>query len=147
MTLQDFYPLLITENIDACRDFYTKKLGFELGFDAPWFIWLRKDNASLAFMQAGHESQNADDRSAFSPQGIILTLQVEDARAEHERMQGQGIAIHRPLHDEPWGQRHFMILDPNGMKLDIVQQIQPQEGKVKYFDDKNYKAVDSPVMG
>jgi uncharacterized glyoxalase superfamily protein PhnB len=32
------------------------------------------------------------------------------------------------LNNEPWGQRRFATTDPNGMWMDVVEQIQPQPG-------------------
>jgi uncharacterized glyoxalase superfamily protein PhnB len=57
-----------------------------------------------------------------------LTLQVEDARAEFERLKGGGLEIAYPLHDEPWGQRRFAVYDPSGAWVDVIQQIDPAPG-------------------
>jgi uncharacterized glyoxalase superfamily protein PhnB len=27
-----------------------------------------------------------------------------------------------PLRDEPWGDRHFAVVDPNGIGVDVLQQ-------------------------
>jgi len=31
------------------------------------------------------------------------------------------------LRDEPWGDRHFALRDPNGVGVDIVEYHQPEE--------------------
>ena len=36
------------------------------------------------------------------------------------------------IKDEPWGQRHFMMRDPAGVWVDIVEQIEPDPA---FFDD------------
>ena len=38
------------------------------------------------------------------------------------------VDIHYPLTDEPWGQRRFGLVDPNGMYVDVVEQTEPQPG-------------------
>ena len=63
-----------------------------------------------------------------SKAGVFLTLQVEDAKAFYEKLQKAGIKIYYPLKDEAWGQRRFGVIDPNGMYIDIVQQIEPEKG-------------------
>ena len=36
-----------------------------------------------------------------------------------------GLAVDVPLRDEPWGQRHLIVLDPAGNGVDVVQNIGP----------------------
>jgi uncharacterized glyoxalase superfamily protein PhnB len=57
-----------------------------------------------------------------------VTLQVEDAAAEFQRLKAAGLAIAHPVHDEPWGQRRFAVHDPAGTWVDVVQQIDPAPG-------------------
>jgi uncharacterized glyoxalase superfamily protein PhnB len=64
----------------------------------------------------------------FSGEGVFLTFQVADARAEFERLRDAGRPIVYPLRDEPWGQRRFALRDPAGTWLDIVEQIEPVPG-------------------
>ena len=56
---------------------------------------------------------------------MILTFQVEDARRELEALRAKGIEPDVDIKDEPWGQRHFMMRDPAGVWVDIVEQIDP----------------------
>jgi uncharacterized glyoxalase superfamily protein PhnB len=49
----------------------------------------------------------------------------------YEELAAAGIAIHYPLKEEQWGQKRFGLIDPNGMYIDIVEQIAPEEG---YWD-------------
>ena len=59
---------------------------------------------------------------------MFVTLQVDDAAAEHERLVSAGAPIAYPLRDEPWGQRRFALRDPAGTWVDVVQQIDPAPG-------------------
>jgi len=47
--------------------------------------------------------------------------------AEYARIQAMGIAVEVALCDEPWGDRHFVLADPNGIGVDIVQRISPAD--------------------
>ncbi|MBD0256676.1 MAG: glyoxalase, partial [Cytophagales bacterium] len=38
-----------------------------------------------------------------------------------------GVPIEVELRDEPWGDRHFAIVDPNGIGVDIVTYTPPEE--------------------
>jgi uncharacterized glyoxalase superfamily protein PhnB len=50
-------------------------------------------------MAPDHPSQ-PPGRDVFNGRGLLLTLQVEDARAEFERLKGAGLEITYPLNDE-----------------------------------------------
>jgi uncharacterized glyoxalase superfamily protein PhnB len=128
--LEDAYPIVVTDRLAECRDFYTRWLGFQVGFEASWFVYLRSAGDrphAIAFMSSDHPSQPPGPET-FSGKGMFLTLQVADAAAEFARLSGAGVPIAYPLRDEPWGQRRFGLVDPNGTWVDVVQQIEPQAG-------------------
>ena len=59
MELQDSYPVVVTDELRACRDFYSRWFGFEIAFEASWFVLLQGGGArptSLAFMHTDHPS-------------------------------------------------------------------------------------------
>jgi uncharacterized glyoxalase superfamily protein PhnB len=130
MKLQAAYPIVVTEKLVACREFYTRHFGFQVVFEASWFVYMAAEGespAGIAFMDPSHPSQPPGPE-AFNGRGLLLTLQVADAAAEFERLSRAGVAFAHSLQDEPWGQRRFGVLDPSGMWVDIVQQIDPAPG-------------------
>lgn len=130
MRLQDFYPIIVTENIFECRNFYTRLFGFQVAFESTWFVLLTAgDNgpANLAFMRPDHPSAPPGPEK-FSGLGMCLEFEVEDAQAEHQRFLAAGTAVGYPLRDEPFGQRRFGLYYPAGVWLDIVEQIEPAAG-------------------
>jgi catechol 2,3-dioxygenase-like lactoylglutathione lyase family enzyme len=130
MRLQSFYPIVVTEHLTACRDFYRRWFGLEVVFEASWFVLLTAGPAgpaSLAFMHPGHPS-TPPGPERFNGQGMCLEFQVEDARAEHERLAREGAPITLSLRDEPFGQRRFGLFDPAGVWIDVVEQIEPAPG-------------------
>ncbi len=58
MRLQDFYPIVVTEHLAACRDFYGRWFDLDIVFQASWFVLLgaRESRGSLAFMHPDHPS-------------------------------------------------------------------------------------------
>jgi catechol 2,3-dioxygenase-like lactoylglutathione lyase family enzyme len=40
MRLADAYPVIVTTRLTECRDFYTRWLGFQILFEASWFVYL-----------------------------------------------------------------------------------------------------------
>ena len=130
MHLKDLYAIVVTDKRAECRDFYVRWFGFQVVFEASWFVYLAATGDhpfGLAFMAPDHPSQ-PPGRDAFNGKGLLLTLQVEDAAAEYARLQAAGLTFAYPLHDEPWGQRRFAVSDPAGAWVDVIQQIDPAPG-------------------
>jgi len=127
MDIVDSYPVVVTERLRECRDFYTRWLGFEVVFEATWFVLVNSGPVSVAFMHPEHPS-SPPEPGAFTGDGAFLTLQVSDARAEYEHWLATGLPIALALTDEPWGQRRFGLVDPAGMWVDVVEQIEPEAG-------------------
>lgn len=135
--LQGHYPVVVTDKMEACRDFYVKWFGFRVLFEASWFIYLvpgDDPNHGIAFMTPDHPSQPPGPET-FDGRGVFLTLQVADAAVEFNRLKRAGVPMAYTLHDEPWGQRRFALFDPAGVWVDVVQQTQPAPG----FWDKYMK--------
>ena len=134
MKLEAAYPVVVTDRLAECRAFYTRWLGFEVVFEATWFVYLRASQESphgIAFMSPDHPSEPPGPE-AFEGEGILLTLQVADAASEFERLREAGVPIDHPLRDEPWGQRRFGLYDPAGVWVDVVEQVEPAPG---YWDE------------
>jgi catechol 2,3-dioxygenase-like lactoylglutathione lyase family enzyme len=129
MPFASHYPIIVTEKMAACRDFYLRHLGLDLVFESSWFVLLGDGERGpvLAFMTPDHPSAPPGPEE-FSGKGMCLELQVEDARAAHQRMTDAGLAPTLSLRDEPFGQRRFGFHDPAGLWVDVVEQIDPQEG-------------------
>lgn len=128
--IKDLSSIIVTDKRQECRDFYVRWLGFEVVFEASWFVYLASqgDRAfGIAFMAPDHPSRPPGPET-FNGKGMFITLQVEDARAEFERLRAEGLAVAYPLRDEPWGQRRFALYDPSGTWVDIIEQIEPAEG-------------------
>jgi catechol 2,3-dioxygenase-like lactoylglutathione lyase family enzyme len=130
MRLQDFYPIIVTDRLFECRDFYARFFGLSVGFEASWFVWLTAGEngpASIAFMHPDHPS-HPPGREQYGGEGMCLEFQVADARAEYQRFLEDGATVTLALTDEPFGQRRFGLSDPAGVWIDVVEQIEPAEG-------------------
>lgn len=117
---------VITEKVQESKAFYVRLFGCEVIYegDEGWVVLLRLGDSELGFMKPGLESQAKIFRPAFQGQGIWIALDVEDAEAEYRRIQALGVPIEVALRDEPWGDRHFVVIDPNGIGIDVVQRFQ-----------------------
>lgn len=131
--VRDLYPLVTTPALFEARDYYVRHFGFEVAFEADWFVYLTgagsagARGATLAFMHPGHPSRPPGPEP-FDGRGMVITIEVDDAEAMHRRLAAMGAPIVHPLTDEAWGQRRFMTRDPAGVLVDVVEQIAPQAG-------------------
>lgn len=133
MKVCDLYPLVTTIHLTGVRDFYTRHFGFEVAFEASWFLYLVGEaeegtrGATLAFMHPDHPSVPPGPEE-FSGKGMIVTIEVVDAEAAFCQLRDAGAPIFHPLKREEWGQLRFMTRDPAGMLVDVVEQIKPAAG-------------------
>ncbi|MEG0984663.1 VOC family protein, partial [Algoriella sp.] len=47
-------------------------------------------------------------------------IEVENVDEIYTKLKSKNVQIEIELRDEPWGDRHFAIQDPNGVGIDIV---------------------------
>jgi uncharacterized glyoxalase superfamily protein PhnB len=65
---------------------------------------------------------------AFDGRGMLVTIEVADARATFQALSRGDAPIVHPLTDEDWGQRRFMTRDPAGVLIDVVEQTEATAG-------------------
>ena len=125
---QGSFPVFIVRDLDAAKSFYTGHLGFDIVFLGDWYIHLAsKSGAQIDFLLPDHPSQPPIFQKQHSGEGVIFSLEVEDADAAYAAARAHSLNIVLDLRSEDWGQRHFCMQDPNGVYLDIVQALEPTE--------------------
>ena len=129
MKIRDRYPIVVTEHKVACRDFWQRHFGLNVLFDSDWFVLLgdQQQGSVVAFMSPDHPSAPPGPET-FGGLGLCLEIKVEDAREALADFQASGGQAEYPLSDEPFGQRRFGLRDPSGLWVDVVEQIEPQQG-------------------
>ena len=123
--IHSIYPVLMTEKLQETARFYKTWFGFTETFSSDWYISLsHPDGGELAMIDAGHESIASNYRRSVN--GMILNIEVENVTQMYDdiRKQNEGI-IAMALRDEAWGQRHFMMQDPNGILVAVIEIIPP----------------------
>lgn len=128
MALTSFYPVICTSKIQESRDFYTGLLDFEPTFEADWYVSLRRQGAlpyELALLDHSHPTLPEAYRAPT--RGLLLNFEVEDVDAEWERLVvRKGLRPEMELRSEDFGQRHFIVADPNGVLIDVITLIAPE---------------------
>ncbi|MEV0148976.1 MULTISPECIES: VOC family protein [unclassified Nonomuraea] len=124
MRLSSVYPVLCTADLAASKDFYVRLFGYEVTFEADWYVSLRRGPYELALLDHEHATLPPAYRRPVA--GLLINFEVEDVDAEWERLVvREGLAPELPLRDEDFGQRHFIVADPNGVLVDVITPIPP----------------------
>lgn len=118
---------VITQKLAESKAFYMDVLGFGVTFENEFYLLLHTPDkrAELSFLLPDHPSQQPLFQRAFQGQGMYLTIEVDDVDKQYEAIRSKGVQIKIDIRDEPWGDRHFAIEDPNGIGIDIVHYQQP----------------------
>ncbi len=127
MKTTSYYPVIATRNVADTAAFYCRHFGFRPLFEADWYVHLQAEGdeaVNLAVLQAGHPTIPAPARNATAA-GLLLNFEVEDVDAEYQRLKQAGLEMLLDLRDEAFGQRHFIVADPNGVLIDVIKPIPP----------------------
>lgn len=113
---------IVTGKLAESRQFYTDVLGFGVTFENEFYLLMHTPGrtAELSFLLPGHPSQQPLFQPAFEGKGLYLTIEVENVDEWYEKLRQKGVEIHISMREEPWGDKHFAIQDPNGVGIDIV---------------------------
>ena len=123
---------ILTTKLAETKKFYTEVLNFEVAFENEFYLLLQTPGGgdALSFLLPNHPTQQPFFHKPFNGQGMYLTIEVEDVDALYKDITNKNVNIEIPMRDEPWGDRHFAIQDPNGIGIDLVKYTEPTgEGK------------------
>lgn len=121
---------IVTAKLAGTKHFYISVLGFGVSFENEFYLLLHSPGKQyeISFLLPHHPSQQALFQQPFAGAGMYLTIEVDDVDKLYNGIKKKGIPIKIELRNEPWGDRHFAIQDPNGIGIDIVTY-SPQENK------------------
>ncbi|MBB4080572.1 catechol 2,3-dioxygenase-like lactoylglutathione lyase family enzyme [Lewinella aquimaris] len=118
---------VITEKLAESKAFYSDHLGFGVTFENDFYVLMHTPNkqAELSFLLPNHPSQQPLFRTPYGGKGMYLTIEMDEVDTIYADLKKKGVDVKVDLRDEPWGDRHFSIEDPNGIGIDIVRYAAP----------------------
>ncbi len=128
------YPVIQTFQVGATVSFYQRHFRLEPLFESDWNVHLQSSedaSVNLAVLQADHETIPECGRGETT--AMLIHFEVEDVDLEYQRAIADGLPIVKRLRDEPFGQRHFITRDPNGLLIDVIKPIPPEPQSVAQF--------------
>ena len=121
-----------TNKLEQSRDFYRDTLGFTLVFENDSYIEMLAQGSTT--MGVSFVTPELSGGEKFTGEGIILSFEVADVDAEFARLKAAGVRILEEIRDKAWGERSFVINDPNGVHVYIYKSIPPTPEYQEVFD-------------
>jgi len=123
MTDNSVWVRYLVDDVPVSIDFYTRHLGFELGFDmSPAVAEVRRGN--LRLLLSGPVSSAArpmpDGRQPTPGGWNRIHLHVDDIAAEVERLRVEGVGLRSDVVKGPGGQQ-IVLDDPSGNAVELFQ--------------------------
>jgi PhnB protein len=102
---------------------FYKKLGFEVlrSDDDHSRVTLTGFAIDLVTMR-DEETFARDSMSADKGRGVYVYIHVDDVDAKHRELTAAGLTTATEPKDWPWGNREFILKDPDGYKLCFWQE-------------------------
>jgi catechol 2,3-dioxygenase-like lactoylglutathione lyase family enzyme len=115
------FPDLCVSDVAASVRWYTALLQLDVLVDQGWYAELGADTTTLvAFVRSGHETVPAV--AGRRPSGILISFEVDDVASVAARAGTLGLDVVVELVVE-LGQRHLMIVDPDGAVVDVIERV------------------------
>ena len=119
-------PNVSSEAFVASRDFYAAMFDLVVSVDLDdWYLQLMPESDSrfnIGFVKPDHELF-AGRTVSSGTYGVVLTIHVDDVDEAYERAKRLGAEIAAEIRNEEFGQRHFLVVDPNGLVLNVMSTL------------------------
>ncbi len=122
--IEALFPVLVAENLEALKNFYETYFGFQaVFFDADFYVHLLHpaSGTQLAFMVPNHPSQPEFLHSLAGTDGMVISFDVKSAKPAYDFAVKAGLNITFDYKVEEFGLTHFMVTDPAGFVVDVVE--------------------------
>ncbi len=119
-------PNVSSEAFEASADFYTALFDLEVSVELDdWYLQLMppsEPRLNIGFVHPDSELFAGRDRPS-GPSGVVLTVHVDEVDEAYQRAQRLDAEVVMPIRDEDHGQRHFVLVDPNGLLVNVMSAL------------------------
>jgi predicted enzyme related to lactoylglutathione lyase len=119
-------PNLSSEAFVASRDFYVAMFDLVVSVELDdWYLQLMPESdamLNIGFVKPNHELF-AGRTASSGTYGVVLTIHVDDVDEAYKRAKRLGAEIAAEIRNEDYGQRHFLVVDPNGLVLNVMSTL------------------------
>ncbi|WP_194774517.1 VOC family protein [Pararhodonellum marinum] len=121
--IQRLMTNICSDRLTESKNFYTKLFDFEVNYDSDWFVHLisKDKQLELGIIKKNHEVVPKGVRN--DPAGFYVTFVVENVDLVFKIAKAAGFDILEEPTDTFYGQRRFLLKDPNGAIVDVSSPI------------------------
>ncbi len=111
---------ICSDDLPKSKDFYVMLLGFKVKYDSDWYVQLcspKDSEIEYGIIQRNHKLVPEEYQN--HPNGMYVTFVVEDVDVTYNKAIEMNLSIVQEPRNEFYGQRRFLLKDPNGCLIDI----------------------------
>jgi predicted enzyme related to lactoylglutathione lyase len=108
--------LLLPTDFERSFRFYAETLGLHV-----YREWSSGSTKGVVFFLGGGFLELSGSSPSGASESVGLWLQVRDVDSVGHELEEAGVDIMEPPTDKPWGLREMQVLDPDGLKIVIVE--------------------------
>lgn len=113
---------LFVKNLNKTSSFY-EALGFEIRKREADHITAYSNWFWIDFLAIGKEPRTGSSQKAGARgEGLLIYLSVDNVDAFHQDLIDRGLKPRTKPQDQPWGNREFLLRDPDGYHLVIFKR-------------------------
>lgn len=102
---------------------FYEKLGFEVKISTDAYSEIKLGNFEIVLVNMRDEDEfSGDSLAGVKGKGAYLYFYVDDVDQEYQRQLKLGFKPATKPRDWPWGNREFVLKDPDGYKLVFFQK-------------------------
>lgn len=124
MKINSFTVSLTVADVAKSSQFLIKHFGFVEKMAAEGFASLNHEGSGInvIYMQKGIEVLPEFMRQVTNA-GTILAFVTTNIEDEQKRLKNAGVPIVLPIQTEEWAEKLFMVQDPNGVIIQLVEWV------------------------
>ena len=116
---------ICSDDLEASKAFYTELLGLQVKYDSDWYIQLCCPNQpELEYGIIHKQHQLVPEEYQTTTTGMYITFVVDNVDDVYNKALSMNIAILQTPRNEFYGQRRFLVKDPNNCLVDICSPCQ-----------------------
>jgi len=113
-----FTNILLWVQENKISEKFYKKLGFEVLVSTDAYSEIQLGEFSITLVNMRDEDEfNGDSLSGIKGKGMYIYIKVDDVDAEYNRQEKLGLKPATKPRNWEWGNREFILKDPDGYKL------------------------------
>lgn len=131
------YPIICTDKFRDTVNYYEDYLGFVPQFEIIKNFVILKRNAYhdvyVAILDVNNHEIPEEYRKSSS--GIIINFPVEDVQKAYDELYIEGLKILNEPKISICGRKHFFVVDPNGILIDVAENVPLEAAMTKEQQD------------